>query len=53
MEADQIHKCMSDMVHILTAGDPEVLDDSAIPVAEDIITDCAQFASTGIQTGNI
>ena len=53
MEPEEIHKCMSDMVHILSAGSTELLNQANVPVATDILTDCAQLASNGINTGKL
>ena len=53
MESEEIHKCMSDMVHILRAGSTDVLNRADVPVATDILTDCAQLTSNGINIGKL
>ena len=53
MEPEEIYKCMSDMVHILSAGSTELLNQADVPVATDILTDCAQLASNGINIGKL
>ena len=53
MEPEEIHKCMSDMVHILSAGSTELLNQTDVPVATDILTHYAQLASNGINTGKL
>ena len=53
MKPEEMHKCMSDMVHILSAGSTELINQADVPVATDILTDCAQLASNGINTGKL
>ena len=53
MEPEEIHKCMSDMVHILKAGRTDLLNRADVPVATDILTDCAQLTSNGINLGKL